>query len=418
MNKIALNKIAIIAQHEYLTNLRRAGFIIMTALIPLLGLIALLVGAFFGGQAMEFLSDQLGMDPQEVGVVDQTAGYFTPVIEDYQDRYHLFPDEQAGRTALLADEITTLLVIREEYINSGRVTVINKGSGFGAAVIEDSRQARAFFVDHLLRGKVDPALQQRAANPFRIESVALSASGEAQGGGPLGIVSTFVVPYFVGILLVMTIFVSSGYLLQSVAEEKETRVIEVVLSSVTAQELLTGKVVGLGALGLTQILIWLLSASALSGGATALLAISIPLMERPEVLLLAVVYYVLGYTIYAILMASAGSLGTTARESQQIAGVFSMVAAAPYMVSGFLFTNPNMILARVLSWFPLTGSTMMILRLPMADVPAVDIVVSIITQMMSIPVMLWAGAKVFRMGLLMYGKRATLPEVIQSLREA
>ena len=418
MNKIALNKIAIIAQHEYMTNLRRAGFIIMTVIIPLLGLIALLIGAFFGGQAMEFLSDQLGMDPQEVGVVDQTAGYFTPVIEDYQDLYHLFANEEAGRVALLADEITTLLIIREDYITNGRVTVLNKGSGFGAAVIEDSRQARAFFVDHLLRGKVDPALQQRAANPFKIESVTLSASGEAQGGGPLGIVSTFLVPYFMGILLIMTIFVSSGYLLQSVAEEKETRVIEVVLSSVTAQELLTGKVIGLGALGLTQILIWLLSASALSGGATALLAISIPLMEQPEVLILAVVYYVLGYTIYAILMASAGSLGTTARESQQIAGVFSMAAAAPYMVSSFLFTNPNMILARIMSWFPLTGSTMMILRLPMAEVPTVDIVASIVTQMISIPVMLWAGAKVFRMGLLMYGKRASLPEVIQCLREA
>lgn len=413
-----MNRIGIIAQHEYRTNLRRAGFIIMTIAIPLLGLLALLIGAFFGGQAMEFLSNQLGMDPQEVGVVDQTASYFTPIIEEYQDRYRPFADEEAGRAAILADEITTLLVIREDYIASGDVTVINKGSGFGAAVIEDSRQARAFFVDHLLRGKVDLALQQRAARPFNIESVTLSSSGESQGGGPLGIISTFVVPYFMGILLIMTIFTSSGYLLQSVAEEKETRVIEVVLSSVTARELLAGKVIGLGALGLTQILIWLLSTAGLSGGATALLAVSIPLMERPEVLALAVVYYLLGYTLYAVLMAAAGSLGTNMRESQQIAGIFSMAAAVPYMVSSFLFTNPNAPLARVLSWFPLTGSTMMMLRLPMADVPLVDIIISIVTLLLSIPVVLWAGAKVFRMGLLMYGKRATLPQVIQSLREA
>ncbi len=413
-----MSRISIIAQHEFLTGIRRAGFIIMTAAVPLLGLIALLIGAFFGGQAMEFLSQQLGMDPEQVGVVDQTAGYFTPIMEDYQERYQAYADEETARAALLADEITTLLVIREDYVASGRVTVINKGSGFGAAVIEDSRQARAFFVDHLLRDKIDPALQQRAARPFRIESVTLSQSGETQGGGPLGIVSTFVVPYFMGLLLVMTIFTSSGYLLQSIAEEKETRVIEVVLSSVTARELLAGKVIGLGALGLTQILVWLLSAWGLNGGAWALLAISIPLMERPEVLILAVVYYLLGYTLYAVLMAAAGSLGTTARESQQIAGIFSLAAAAPYMVSGFLFTNPNAMLARVLSWFPLTGSTMMMLRLPMSEVPAVDIIVSILTLMASIPVVLWAGAKVFRMGLLMYGKRATLPQVIQSLREA
>ena len=413
-----MSKTWIIAQHEYLTSIRRTGFIIMTAVIPLIGLIALLVAAFYGGQATEFFKGQFSMDPQAVGVVDESTAYFTPILDEYSDNYHLFADEATGRTALLADEITTLLVVREDYLNSGRVTVINKGSGFGAAVIEDSRTARAFFVDHLLRGEVDAAVRQRAAHPFSIESVTVDASGALQGGGSLNMIATFVIPYFAGFLLIMIIFVSSGYLLQGVSEEKETRVIEVVLSSVTARELLTGKVIGLGALGLTQIIIWLLSAWGLSSGATALLAVGIPLMDRPEVLILAVVYYLLGYTLYAVLMAASGSLGTTMRESQQIAGIFSMAAAVPYMVSGFLFTNPNAPLARVLSFFPLTGATMMMLRLPMADVPALDIAVSIVTQAASIPLVLWAGAKVFRLGLLMYGKRASLPQVIRSLREA
>jgi ABC-2 type transport system permease protein len=390
----------------------------MTAIIPLLGLIALLVAAFFGGQATEFFKDQFGMEPRHVGVVDDSGTYFTPILDDYRDQYHLYADEASGRTALLADEITTLLVVREDYLSTGRVTVINKGSGFGAAVIEDSTTARAFFVDHLLRGEVDPVVRERAAHPFSIESVTIDASGATQGGGSLNMIATFVIPYFAGFLLIMTIFVSSGYLLQGVSEEKETRVIEVVLSSVTARELLTGKVIGLGALGLTQILVWLLSAWGLSSGATALLAVGIPLMDRPEVLILAVVYYLLGYTLYAVLMAASGSLGTTMRESQQIAGIFSMAAAVPYMVSSFLFSNPNATLARVLSFFPLTGATMMMLRLPMAEVPAVDIAISIVTLAASIPLVLWAGAKVFRLGLLMYGKRASLPQVIRSLREA
>ena len=413
-----MSRIWIIAQHEYQTSIRRVGFIIMTLIIPLLGLVALLVSAFYGGQATEFLKGQFGMEPQAVGVVDESGSYFTPIMDRYENQYQLFADEPAARAALLADEVTTLLIVREDYLGTGQVTVINKGSGFGAAVIEDSRSARSFFVDHLLRGEVDPALRERAAHPFAIESLTIDASGEIQGGGSLSMITTFVIPYFTGFLLIMTIFVSSGYLLQSVSEEKETRVIEVVLSSVTAQELLTGKVIGLGALGLTQILIWLLSAWGLSSGATTLMALNIPLMDRPEVLILAVVYYLLGYTLYAVLMAASGALGTTMRESQQIAGIFSMLAAAPYMVSSFLFSNPNAVLARVLSFFPLTGATMMMLRLPMAEVPTVDIIVSIIGLLLSIPVVLWAGAKVFRMGLLMYGKRASLPQVIQSLREA
>jgi ABC-2 type transport system permease protein len=216
----------------------------------------------------------------------------------------------------------------------------------------------------------------------------------------------------------MTIFVSSGYLLQGVAEEKSSRVIEIVLSSVTAWELMAGKVLGLGALGLTQIIIWLAAAAAFSGGALALLGVTIPLLARPDIFVLAVIYYLLGFLIYAVLMASTGALGTTTQESQQLAGIFSFAAAVPLMMSGFLFANPNMTLARVLSRFPLTAPTMMLMRIPLSQVPAADIVGSIAMLILSVPLVLWAGSKVFRMGLLMYGKRPSLREILRALRQA
>jgi len=216
----------------------------------------------------------------------------------------------------------------------------------------------------------------------------------------------------------MTIFVTSGYLLQGVAREKTSRVMEILLSSVTARELLAGKVLGLGALGLTQIVIWLLSSIALSGGAVGLLGVTIPLLVRPEVLVLGVVYYVLGFLVYAVLMGGVGALGTTQQESQQLAGIFSMMAAIPLMVGGFMFSNPNMTFVRVLSWFPFTAPTMMLLRLPMVEVPVVDIVGSIAVLIITIPAVLWAGSKVFRMGLLMYGKRPSLRQVLRALRQA
>jgi ABC-2 type transport system permease protein len=249
-----------------------------------------------------------------------------------------------------------------------------------------------------------------------MESRVISSGGETQGEGPLGFVFTFVVPYFLSIFLVMTIFISSGYLLQSVAEEKESRVIEIVVSSVRPVELMTGKVAGLGALGLTQILIWMISAAGFSGGAVALMAIVGAASIPARVLILGVVYYLLGYTLYAILMAGVGALGATTQESQQLAGIFSFFAAVPYMVSGFLFTNPNMPIARVLSWFPLTASTMMMLRLPLAEVPWVDVVSSIVLLLLSIPAALWVGSKLFRVGLLIYDKRPTLKEIWHILR--
>jgi ABC-2 type transport system permease protein len=247
--------------------------------------------------------------------------------------------------------------------------------------------------------------------------VSLEAEGEAEGG-PLSIILNLMVPYFLGILLVMTIFVTSGYLLQSVAKEKTSRVMEIILSSVTAQELLAGKVLGLGALGLTQIVIWLLSTFVLSGGAVGLLGVVIPMLTRPQFFVLGLVYYLLGFLVYAVLMGGVGALGTTQQESQQIAGIFSLMAAIPLMLGGFMFSNPNMTLVRVFSWFPLTAPTMMLLRMPMVEVPMIDIVGSIVMLIISIPVILWAGSKVFRMGLLMYGKRPSLRQVLRALREA
>jgi ABC-2 type transport system permease protein len=276
---------------------------------------------------------------------------------------------------------------------------------------------QAFFVDHLLQDEVDPKVRARVAHPIEPVLVSLEAEAEPEGG-ELSIILNLMVPYFLGILLVMTIFVTSGYLLQGVAREKTSRVMEILLSSVTAQELLAGKVLGLGALGLTQIVIWLGSSVALSGGTMGLLGIALPFLVRPQVLLLGVVYYVLGFLIYAVLMGGVGALGTTQQESQQLAGIFSLMAAIPLMLGGFMFTNPNMTIVRVLSWFPLTAPTMMLLRLPMAEVPAIDIVGSIGMLLISIPAVLWVGSKIFRMGLLMYGKRPSLRQIVRALRQA
>lgn len=409
-----MRKIWTIARHEYLVNVRRPGFIIMTALVPLLGVLGLLVAAFFGGQASAFFERQFAPEPKQIGVVDH-LGAFTPVLPAYQERYHLFADEEAGREALRADEIATLLVIPKDYVESGQVMVVSKGSGFGAAMMEDSASVRAFFIDHLLQDEVDPALHKRLVDP--IEPVPVNLEGEP-GGGPLSTALNFIVPYFLGLLLVMSILVSSGYLLRGVAEEKMSRVIEIVLSSVTAWELLAGKVLGLGALGLTQVLVWLASAFGLSGGAVSLLGVAAPLLARPEVFVLGLVYYLLGFLVYAVLMGAVGALGTTMQESQQLAGIFSGMAAIPLILNGFIISNPNVPLLRVLSWFPLTAPTVMMLRLPMAEVPVIDVVGSIVMLILAVPAVLWAGSKVFRMGLLMYGKRPGLAQVVQVLREA
>jgi len=411
-----MRKVFIVARHEYLVNVRRVGFIVMTLLVPLLGAVGLFVAAFFGGQAASFLASTFVPEEGNIGIVDE-LGAFTPLLPQYQKQFTLYEDQDQGRAAVRDKVIASLLVIAEDYIDTGKVTIITREGGFSAAVLEDSDTMQAFFVDHLLQDEVDPKVRARVAHP--IEPVLVSLEADLRlDRGPLAIVLDLIVPYFLGILLIMTIFVTSGYLLQGVAKEKTSRVMEIILSSVTAQELLAGKVLGLGALGLTQIVIWLGSSVALSGGTVGLLGFALPLLVRPQVLVLGVVYYILGFLVYAVLMGGVGALGTTQQESQQLAGIFSFLAAIPLMVGGFMFTNPNMTIVRVLSWFPLTAPTMMLLRMPMTEVPLVDVVGSLLMLILAIPVILWVGSKIFRMGLLMYGKRPSLRQIVRALRQA
>ncbi|HUS70022.1 MAG TPA: ABC transporter permease [Anaerolineae bacterium] len=411
-----MRKVFIVARHEYLVNVRRVGFIVMTLLVPLMGAVGLFVAAFFGGEAASFLASTFVPEEGNIGIVDE-LGAFTPLLPQYEEQFTLYGDQDQGRAAVRDKVIASLLVIAEDYIDTGKVTIITREGGFSAAVLEDSDTMQAFFVDHLLQDEVDPKVRARVAHP--IEPVLVSLEADLRlDRGPLAIVLDLIVPYFLGILLIMTIFVTSGYLLQGVAKEKTSRVMEIILSSVTAQELLAGKVLGLGALGLTQIVIWLGSSVALSGGTVGLLGIALPLLVRPQVLVLGVVYYILGFLVYAVLMGGVGALGTTQQESQQLAGIFSFLAAIPLMVGGFMFTNPNMAIVRVLSWFPLTAPTMMLLRMPMTEVPLVDVVGSLVMLILAIPVILWVGSKIFRMGLLMYGKRPSLRQIVRALRQA
>jgi ABC-2 type transport system permease protein len=411
-----MTKIRFIAWHEYVINIRRVGFIVFTFLPPVLGLIGLVIAAFFSGQATDFFVNQFGNLSQPVGVVDQSR-LFTPIPAEYAERYRAFPDEAAAKAALLAETLSAYVVIPPDYLASGAVRAYSQ-SRFGAIDLDDSDSLRGLLMHGLLAGKVDEATLGRVSDPLDVTPITLDANGEpTTDTNPFSFVAGFIAPYIVSIFLSIAVFVAANYLLRSVGEEKESRVIEIVLSSVSASELLAGKVIGLGALGLTQLGVWVLASFALTGGAGALLA-SVVVVLSPGTVALATVYFLLGYLVYGITMAAAGSLGTNMRESQQLAAMFSFMAAIPWMLNGFLFANPNMIVARVLSYIPFTAPTMMLLRLPLGRIPTVDIVGSIGVLLVSIPIILWAGAKIFRAGLLMYGKRPNLKEIVGLLRRA
>jgi ABC-2 type transport system permease protein len=389
----------------------------MTLLIPALGLVGLLLASLFGGEVGTFFESQFSPEMEVTGYVDH-SGLLNADLPQYAGTFVGYADEASARAALLAGEISNYFVLESDYLETGNVVVYGLGGGFSTFAAADSGSIRGFLVESLLNGNVDPQLQARAVDPMSVTPVTLNEQGEVSTESPFSWLGDFVVPYVFAILFVITIFTASGFLLQGVSEEKEGRIIEILLSSISPTQLLAGKILGLGALGLLQVVFWIAAGAALLLAAASIFALAGVIKLSLGTLALGVLYFVLGYLLFATLMAVAGSMGTTQRESQQIASIFSLAAALPWMTMGIVFANPNSPIAVALSYFPLTAPVMMLLRLGLGTVPAGQIAISLVLLLLGIALSLWAGAKVFRVGLLMYGKRPSIKDLTRAFREA
>ncbi len=383
----------------------------MTIAFPLIGILG--IGAY------QIIQGTGGAPPVvetiEVGYVDNT-GLFNDFTEYENVDLIAQADETAAFNAMTGNEIQQYFVIPEDYLSGGiivRYTLereLEISVGVASAMTE-------FLVNNLLAGKVDNTTIQRVVYPLSLSSVTLDSSGqvaENQGG-----YANFIIPYIFSILLIMAIFTSSGFLLQGLGEEKENRVMEILLSSVSPRQLITGKVLGLGAAGLIQIVVWLISARFLAdmasstiGGILSSLSISV------EFLLVSLIYFILGYLLFAVIMAGAGSIGATARESQQLSVIFTLSAVVPFYFIAAIMENPDGVAAQVLTFIPFTAPITVMMRMGIAEIPLWELAISIALIIATIIGLLFVVAKIFRTFLLMYGKTPKLGEIIKILRQA
>ena len=395
-------KILWVARYEYRTNVRRWGFRLTTLGFPLLGLVVLLVAQWVQGDAglasrlkAQFVEELSG----PVGYVDEAGIVRTPL-----EGFLPFEDEGTGKAALERKEISALLVIPSDYREGKRIRAYTRRGGVG--VLEGIQErARALLAYNLLEGKVDPETLALVLKPVRLDPVVVGAKEKRQGPADL------FVPYGFTILFFISIFTAAGFLLQGVAEEKESRIMEILLSSLSPLELLWGKVLGLGALGLTQLLIWMASGAVLLQRAGNVWTVFRQLELDPGFVALALGLVLLGYLLYAVLMAGLGSLGGTTRESQQIAGLVSFLAVIPMMFNSLFFLSPNGAFARALSYFPWTAPIATLLRLAFVPLPGWELALIFASLGLGVAVSAWIGARLFQAGVLLYGKRPT-PRVI------
>ncbi len=406
-----MNKTILILKHEFGHTIKRKSFIIMTLAFPVLALIA--IGVFSFIQGME--KPPAPGEEVTIGYIDE-AGNFSDYTSQPSVTLVPYPAQEEATSALLAGEISEYFIIPSDYVSTGIVTRYTLERELEPP--EETQWAiKSFLLSNLLQGQTEPEVTERVKAPLGLLTIRLDETGEVateQGG-----FGALIVPLAVGFLLIISIFSSSGSLLQGLGEEKENRVMEILLSSVSTRQLLAGKVVGLGAAGLVQVVIWLLSAVFLVRWVSTMIGGFPSIIQIPDnFLVLSIVYFILVYLFFAVLMAGIGAIGANARDSQQLSMLLIMPAWIPLWGLFFFLNNPDHVVNTILTMIPITTPLMVFVRLGTSGIPTWELVLSISILIAGIIGGLVLVAKVFRTFLLMYGKRPGLGEIIRCLREA
>lgn len=404
-----MNKTVLIARHEFVTNVRRKAFIILTLALPLLVLMVMLASQIIVGL------QKPPVKIEKIGYVDETGAFNQYTQQDTTELVR-FGSQDDANNALLNKNIKEYFVIPGDYIDTGfiyRFTLDREleASGTMTTVIRD------FLLSNLLEGKTTPEITERVKAPLNLVSTLLTKTGEVapnQGG-----FTAFVIPYVFSMLLLLSIFFSSGYLLQGLGEEKENRVMEILLSSISSRQLLAGKVIGLGTAGLLQVILWLISARFLVQFASNTWGDIIGSLQIPmDFLVLGIIYFVLGYLLFAVLMAGVGAISPNARDGQSLSTLFTLSGIAPLWFTAFIIENPDHIVSQILTIFPVTAPVTVMIRLGLTDIPVWQLALSTGVLALSIYICFILAAKLFRTFLLMYGKRPNFTEIMRSFRSA
>lgn len=396
-----MRQIAIIARFEYLRHVRRRGFLMVALGVPLL-MVAL-------GGVIAVIA--INSRPETaLGFVD-LSGRFAAAdltrVEGEPVRVPMvrYPGEADARVALQERRVTAVVIVPPDYLETGQVRVIG-----GRTLSERARNQVEDVLRAGLIATLPPEQQARLAEPVALTLRTLG-SNRTIGGSNFFL---FVLPYVLSMLFLFTAFITSGYLLQALADEKENRVMEILASTLRPTEMMAGKIVGLSGVGLTQVgawLLWVAIAIFVIPDARDLLRD----LELPwGVLALAALFFVLGYLLVAGLYATIGAAVATPQEGQQFAAPVSLLTVAPFMLLLPILAQPNGTLAVVLSLIPFTAPITMMLRLPLADIPPWQILVSLLLLALAVGGTMWLAARVMRVGMLSYGKRLSIRELLQS----
>ncbi len=414
-----MNKIFTLIKREYKDSVYKKSFIIMTLLTPLimvaLGVVpGLLMKLDSGKQIKLNIIDQSGF----VAAPLQSA--LTDTLANGQPKYVLTaldananPDEQ--KTLIRDEKINGLLVIPANVSDSAQVEFYAKNvADFGLNRSLRSAIQKIVMNHRILESGLNAELIQKITKSLELTTIKISKQGtESKRGFADEYFSTFV---FV-LILYMSLIMYGTSIMRSIVQEKNSRIIEVLLASAKPFQLMAGKIFGQGSVGITQYLIWAVFGLGMIFYGSSVMPISTKYFNFPPSLFIYfVVFFILGYLVYAILYSAVGAISNSDQEAQQMSMPVILMLIVPIMMLGYLVKAPDSTLSVTLSLIPFFSPIIMFARINLSNPPLIEIISSIVLLIITNIVLVWIVAKIYRVGILMYGKRPTLPEIVKWMR--
>jgi ABC-2 type transport system permease protein len=412
-----MNKIFAIARWEFLEKVKTKAFVISLIITPIIIISFSIIPSLLGSQESE--------RTKIIGLLDSSNVYFNLFKEELEK--NRLPNEQinfvvvnlvennktveqlteSANKRTIKNSLYAYLLIRSSNEDSIRLVVRHRDhiSGSDLSKFESAfnRVRIKIKLNELSLNGFDPNFLDESIN---IKSEIINTE---EDGLRKDLRLVFFSSIIMILLLMMMVIYSGQMLVRSLIEEKSNRLIEVLVSSCTPDELLAGKILGLSSLGLTQIFIWSLIAISLVGGAV----VPPELFSNAGYML---IFFILGFLFYTTLFVGIGSIVNTEQEAQLMTTYLSILLMFPIVVALPVIQNPDSLIIKIFSYIPFTIPSVMLLRINIGDLPDIDIWISILLLMLSIILVIKISAKIFRIGALLHGSKPTVKEIISWLK--
>lgn len=440
----SFGKIALVIRREYVERVRTKAFIFSTLLIPV----------FLG--AMLFIPMLLARlspaKPLHIAVVDETGSLYEAVdsalatnpdddflkpgrggrrgtgqdekIRRYQlEEVKVAPEGKEAAVKELSKKVSNETLDAYLVLPADILSGTSEPTYYGRTVseFEGLRRIERALTDVLVARRlssegIDPSKAKELTKRVDLQTIKIGAEGQQS---KKGFVEEWLVTMSYVMLLYMNLILYGSALARSLIEEKMSRVVEVLLSSVKPFELMAGKILGIGAAGLTQFVTWALAAlvfsiyQSSSRGDAALAG-----LIDPKSLVFFVLYFILGYFLYAALFCIVGAACTTEHEAQSAQQPVVMLIVIPLLIALVIVRQPASTLAIAMSHVPFFSPIVMFMRINILSPPMWEILANLAAILLTIAAVVWVAGRIFRVGILMTGKRATIPELMRWLKAA